>query len=198
MTRTQQQVRDAVTALVPPAYVEMLPLAIGVAGPLYLAEQFAHDLSDQTQPATSTAPFLDLIAHGQGLERVTDEPNYVLRLRIATQPKRVTPTALEALLRGLLWPLEVEYQLVEHHRIRLKVRTTGGTPYMNEARASNNCMLGGFHGITVILRPYTSDADRLAVATALSKARAAGIRVWIIREYGLNPTIPPNPGSTYV
>jgi hypothetical protein len=47
VTRTQQQVRDAVTALVPPAYVEMLPLAIGVAGPLYLAEQFAHDLSDQ-------------------------------------------------------------------------------------------------------------------------------------------------------
>lgn len=198
MTRTQQQVRDAVTGLVPPAYVEVLPLAIGVAGPLYLAEQFAHDLSDQAQPSTAGAPFLDLIAHGQGLERGPDEPDYVLRLRIATRPKRVTPTALEAMLHGLLWPIEVEYQLVEHHRIRLKCRTTGGTPYMNEARASNNCMLGGFHGITVILRPYTSDADRLAVATALSVARAAGIRVWIIREDGLTPTIPTNPGSAYV
>lgn len=198
MTRTAQQVRDAVTALVPPAYTEVLPLAIGVAGPLYVAEQMARGLADFTLPTSSTSIGLDLIAEGQGLERATGEDDYTLRLRIKTKPRRVTPGAIEAMLHGLLWPLEVEYQFVEHWRIRLKLRTTGGPVYMNEARASNNCLLGGFHGVTVILPDYASDATRLAVATALSGARAAGIRVWIVRETGLTPTIPPHPGSTYV
>lgn len=198
MTRTQQQIRDSVSMATPAAYVEALPLFMGAAGPLYYAEQFALALALEAVPSTSGKPFLDMIAHGQGLERTLDETSESLRLRIKTKPKRVTPAALRELLAGILDPLEIPFQLIEHWRIRLKVRTTGGPAYMNEAYASNNTLMGGFHGVTVILPTATPDAVRLSVAAALSKARAAGTRVWIIREDGLVPTVPPHPGGTYV
>lgn len=200
MARTTDALLAQLERLLPAQYRPLRPHLAGLAAMFRRCEQLGDDLKTAATVGGATSIWLTMLAHGQGIDRATDEPDASLRDRVRNPEDKLTPIAILAAVNALLAPYtSTQAQLLEHwsaaaycdddayadqaviydqhNAFTLVLPSIGefntGDAFCDDDAYADDCYLGHGDG---------EHAVYAAIVSAVNKARAHGVRWWMVIE----------------
>lgn len=200
MARTTDELLAQIERLLPAQYRPLRPHLGGLAAMYRCCEQLGDAFKLSATVAGAESIWLSLLAHGQGIDRATDETDASLRERVRSPEDKLTPISILAVVNALLAPYTaVEAQLFEHwnsaawcdddayadqdvlydqhNTFTLVLPCVGvfntGDAFCDDDAYADDCYIGQGSGEHPVYA---------AIISAVNKCRAAGVRWWMVIE----------------